>query len=232
VITARREAWRGPAYPVDLRDSPEKRAARADKPFTSARLSTKGKAAWRYGRVEVRAKLPGAGELAGNLDAARAGSLWPLGGLGRDRHSRNGQPGRAVPHLHRRAGGSRAGHDPLWRHSAGQSPSWRRDAHSRPGRWLSHLCRGLGARIDHWSIDGVPYETRRAGEWSTTGSTDPLAPFDQPFHLVLNLAIGGGLPESRNGGGVDNTGFPRSMMVDWVRVWQSDAVAAAPAATK
>jgi hypothetical protein len=57
-------------------------------------------------------------------------------------------------------------------------------------------------------------------EWSITGSTNPGAPFDRPFHLIQNLAIGGHLPEGRNGGGVRTGGFPKTMAVDWVRVWQ------------
>ncbi len=57
-IIARRGRHTGPAFPVSQRDTPEKRAARAWKPFTSARLSTAGKAAWLYGKVQVRARLP------------------------------------------------------------------------------------------------------------------------------------------------------------------------------
>ena len=51
---------------------------------------------------------------------------------------------------------------------------------------------------------------------------DPDAPFDAPFHLILNLAIGGRRPEGRGTLGVDETGFPKRMRVDWVRVWQCD----------
>ena len=42
-------------------------------------------------------------------------------------------------------------------------------------------------------------------------------PFDQRFHLILNLAIGGNWGGSR---GIDPTGFPKSMEVDYVRVYQ------------
>jgi beta-glucanase (GH16 family) len=71
-----------------------------------------------------------------------------------------------------------------------------------------------------WRIDGIAYATQRPGDWSTTGSSAPGSPFDQPFHLVLNLAVGGHLPEDRNRGGVAKSGFPKEMAVDWVRVWQ------------
>src|SRR3546814_14471494 len=48
----------GAAFPLSQRGDPAKAKAEATKPFTSARLVTRGKAAWTYGRIEVRAKLP------------------------------------------------------------------------------------------------------------------------------------------------------------------------------
>ena len=42
------------------------------------------------------------------------------------------------------------------------------------------------------------------------------APFDQEFHVILNLAIGGGWP----GNPTPATQFPQSMMVDYVRVFR------------
>ena len=43
-------------------------------------------------------------------------------------------------------------------------------------------------------------------------------PYDQPFHLVLNLAIGGDW--GRAGGGIDDSIFPTRMEVDYVRVYE------------
>lgn len=40
-------------------------------------------------------------------------------------------------------------------------------------------------------------------------------PFDQPFYIILNLAIGGNWPEPP-----DSAAYPQSMLVDWVRVYQ------------
>jgi beta-glucanase (GH16 family) len=71
-----------------------------------------------------------------------------------------------------------------------------------------------------WLVDGKPFAERKADEWWSAGSKAPGAPFDQPFHLILNLAIGGKLPEGRGVGGVDPSGYPKRMEVDWVRVWQ------------
>jgi beta-glucanase (GH16 family) len=42
-------------------------------------------------------------------------------------------------------------------------------------------------------------------------------PFDQPFHLILNLAVGGDWGGRK---GVDPDIWPSRMLVDWVRVYQ------------
>ena len=43
-------------------------------------------------------------------------------------------------------------------------------------------------------------------------------PFDRPFHLILNLAIGGNWAGSK---GIDDAALPERMEVDYVRVWQT-----------
>ena len=42
-------------------------------------------------------------------------------------------------------------------------------------------------------------------------------PFDQAFHLILNIAVGGNL-----GGkfGIDDSAFPAQMKIDWIKVYQ------------
>ncbi|MCA8836930.1 MAG: glycoside hydrolase family 16 protein, partial [Proteobacteria bacterium] len=59
----------------------------------------------------------------------------------------------------------------------------------------------------HWFIfpeDASPFEIIRGGK-----------PFDQRFHLLLNVAVGGNFP----GPVSPQTQFPQSMLVDWVRVY-------------
>ena len=42
-------------------------------------------------------------------------------------------------------------------------------------------------------------------------------PFDKRFHLLLNVAVGGNWGAVK---GVDETGFPQEMVVDYVRIYQ------------
>lgn len=75
-----------------------------------------------------------------------------------------------------------------------------------------------------WFVDGQHYYTvRNSTYWnyyidSETGAYTEggaSAPFDQPFHLLLNLAVGGSLPGDPVAGSV-----PAEMRVDYVRVYQ------------
>ena len=56
--------------------------------------------------------------------------------------------------------------------------------------------------------------------WSDTAATNPdagyPAPFNQAFHILLNVAVGGNLPGSPDA----TTVFPVTMEVDWVRVYE------------
>ena len=64
-----------------------------------------------------------------------------------------------------------------------------------------------------WTLDGNPWQTQK--KWSTRSAAFP-APFDQRFHLLLNIAVGGRLV----GAPSDATPFPARMEVDWIRVYQ------------
>jgi beta-glucanase (GH16 family) len=64
-----------------------------------------------------------------------------------------------------------------------------------------------------WSVDGKVYQTQK--DWHTRDAGFP-APFDQRFHLILNVAVGGTWPGNPD----EKTEFPAAMVVDWVRVYQ------------
>jgi len=62
-------------------------------------------------------------------------------------------------------------------------------------------------------VDGSPYYT-----YFNDGTGWRSWPYDQPFHIIMNLAIGGWW--GRAGGPVDNDIFPTRMEVDYVRVFR------------
>ena len=65
-----------------------------------------------------------------------------------------------------------------------------------------------------WFVDGDQVWEQDASVWCRPGTTN--APFDRRFHLLLNLAVGGGLPGNPD----HTTKFPARMEVDWVRVYE------------
>jgi beta-glucanase (GH16 family) len=76
-----------------------------------------------------------------------------------------------------------------------------------------------------WFVDGEEYNRLASDDWYTTGApASPRAPFDQPFHLILNLAVGGHWP----GGPDESTVFPQTMAVDWVRIWKNEDLPSPP----
>ena len=75
-----------------------------------------------------------------------------------------------------------------------------------------------------WFVDGTHYYTVRNStywnyykdaETNAHVSGSDSAPFDRPFHLLLNLAVGGNLP-----GAPDPAALPGEMLVDYVRVYR------------
>ncbi|MEO0512618.1 MAG: family 16 glycosylhydrolase [Planctomycetota bacterium] len=72
--------------------------------------------------------------------------------------------------------------------------------------------------IIRWYLDGELFYARTQDEWfSSSAPDDPNAPFDSPFHIILNVAVGG------NPVGTPNPAdFPQRMEVEWVRVTQPE----------
>jgi beta-glucanase (GH16 family) len=67
-----------------------------------------------------------------------------------------------------------------------------------------------------WYLDGVHYHTVTSSTWwSAAAPGNPRAPFDTPFHFLLNVAVGGDWPGPPDG----STEFPQEMTVDYVRVY-------------
>jgi len=70
--------------------------------------------------------------------------------------------------------------------------------------------------VMHWYVDGIWYHTETSADWYSDGAPDnDRAPFDQRFHFLLNIAVGGNWPGPPD----ETTVFPQVMMIDWVRVY-------------
>ncbi len=225
LLTARTENWSGDAWPAHLASFQDDPAAQATKAFTSAKLTTQGNASWTYGRFEMRARLPqgqgvwpafwmlpeddsyGGWASSGEIDILEAVNL----GVACERCEAGGENS-IFGTLH--FGGEWPDNE-LFSTEVSRPAVLDGDFHTYGVIWEA-------GRFT-WTFDGEPFATAQQDDWFTAASDQPHAPFDQPFHLIVNLAIGGTLPESRGNGGVAVEDFPKRLEIDWVRVWQCTA---------
>jgi beta-glucanase (GH16 family) len=175
--------------------------------YSSAMLSTEGKASWHQGRFEVRAKLP--------LVAGRSKGLWPAFWLRPASGSGDGELdvmeaiGSADPQ------DPEAGtvHQTVWYDGKGTYPKQSRVApvtggpasgfHTYAAEWQNGVVR--------WYVDDRLTFERDASiaPWINKA-------FSGRFYIRLNLAVGGTFPGTPNAA----TDFPADMVVDYVRVFQ------------
>lgn len=198
IIEARRDNWEAHEY-------------------TSARLVTKNKGDWTYGRVEVRAKLPsgrGTWPAIWMLPTSKDYGGWPSGGE-IDIMEHVGESAWTSVALH---GPGYFGDTPLVRRVPAQDVSaW----HEYSVDWTEDT---LVFRVDGREAYRVTKAmVERHGKWA----------FDNPKFLILNLALGGGYPQSVNHAEAPYPGLPEAtvraikndearILVDWVRVTATD----------
>ena len=189
LIEARREAYQGNAY-------------------TSARLVTRGRASWGPGhRIEVRAKLP------------RGRGTWPAIWMLGDNIGEVGWPTCGEIDIMEHVGyapDSLFGtvHTKAFNHMLGTQDGGATRVPGMEGSYHVYAVDWSRDRI-HFLVDGRVYHTFTRRPDATVAEW----PFDQPHHLLLNLAVGGNW-----GGryGVDETIWPQRLLVDWVRVYRTE----------
>lgn len=169
--------------------------------YTSARLITRGKASWTYGRFEVRAKLPCTLGTWPAIWTLGTGGAWPADGEIdiMEQKGISAADKRAVlgtVHTQANHAGTALG--------ATQSlPSACTDFNNYHMQWdAERIVIGVNG------VDYFTYANPRNGRTTQW-------PFDRPQYLLLNVAVGGVL-----GGAVNDSGLPASMEVDYVRVYQ------------
>ncbi|HEY9043496.1 MAG TPA: family 16 glycosylhydrolase [Rheinheimera sp.] len=224
----------------------------AEKPYTSARLTTQHKADFKYGRFEMRAKLPyGQGSWPAfwmmPTDSVYGG--WPRSGEIDIMEAVNlkvvGEDGVAEANVHGTLHYGREWPNNLDTGKAYQLPEGMNpadDFHTYAVEWQEGEIR--------WYVDGYLFATQRQSNvrYNSRGEAVGLshrgwfaeyfnqssgelevhwdaAPFDQGFFMILNLAVGGNWPENVNNLGIDAAAFAdgQRFEIDYVRVYECAA---------
>ncbi|UAL10272.1 family 16 glycosylhydrolase [Caulobacter segnis] len=207
--------WAGPTGPMKTGD------------YASGKILTQGKASWLYGRVEARARVPGGQGVWPAIwmmpELSTYGG-WPKSGeidiletvnLGAPCDvCEGGRENRVFGTIHF-AGDAAGTHKQV--NASTPMPASADGFHVYAVEWTPEAIT--------WFVDGHQYAKAKAADWKRddlkveNGPEGP-SPFDQPFHLILNLAFGGRWPEGANAKGIDEAALPATMEVDWVRVSQ------------
>lgn len=216
-LTALKRPTTAIANPWGPADGPMKTGA-----YASGKVLTQGKASWRYGRIEARARVPGGQGVwpaIWMMPETSAYGGWPKSGEIDILETINmGAPCAACE-------GGRENRI-FGTINFGKGPGADHRQHSGPfpmppsaDGFHVYAVEWSPGQID-WFVDGVRYFRATAQDWKPVDGAATPAPFDQPFHLILNLAFGGAWPEGEGAGGVDEAALPAMMEVDWVRVSQ------------
>ena len=185
IITGRREPWEGAAY-------------------TSASLTTKGKFAFTYGKIEIRAKIPtGRGTWP---------ALWTLGDKAKAKW----------PHCGEIDLMENIGCDPQKIHFTVHTGAFNHVMKTQKSRaivlekpWADFHRYGL-----IWTHERIEFffDGEKVSEFANDGQGPEHWPFDSPQYLIMNLALGGAWGGQQ---GVDDSIFPVEFRIGYVRVWQA-----------
>ncbi|TLV01082.1 glycoside hydrolase family 16 protein [Dyadobacter luticola] len=174
--------------------------------YSSARLVTKGKGDFLYGKFEIRAKLPtGLGTWP---------AIWML--FSENNYGNHGWPDNGEIDIM-----EHVGFDQDRVHGNIHTKAFNHVIHTNKGNnvLVTNASTAFHVYSCEWTpetvtilVDGNAYfkfEKQPGYQWAEW-------PFDKPFHLILNIAVGGNWGGQK---GLDDSIFPQKMEVDYVRVY-------------
>lgn len=175
-----------------------------DTSYTSARLLTKNKGDWKYGRIEVRAKVA--------KGQGFCSAIWMMPTEGKY----GGWPSSGEIDIMEYVPWNKDSiyqtiHTGAYNHIKGTQKGARTFVKEIPADFHTYAIEWSPEEINYY-LDGVfryrfPNEKKTSEEW----------PYDMPFHLITNISVGGKF-EGRDGLGT--TVFPVTMQIDYMRVYE------------
>ncbi len=175
------------------------------KAYTSTRMVSKFKGDWLYGRIEVKAKLP------------KGKGTWPAIWMLSTEWKYGGWPASGEIDIM-----EHVGYDPGVVHGTIHTESYNHVKKTQKEEKITvadaqdafhvYAIDWTKDKMDFYVDDKMYHSVSRAAndtfnEW----------PFDQKFHLIMNVAVGGNWGGAQ---GVDESIWPQKMEVDYVRVYQ------------
>ncbi|MEL6214095.1 MAG: family 16 glycosylhydrolase [Pseudomonadota bacterium] len=192
--------------------------------YTSGRIHTAGKGDFLYGRFEVRAKVP------------RGQGTWPaIWMLPSDpyKYSTTCEPGEDWQGSETCDAWPNSGEIDILEHVGYQMGHVHGTVHNRAYYWVNweqRKGRILDSTVDNefhvyaleWSPERIDIFVDDTLYFSYTneGTGWEAWPYDHPFHLIINIAVGGVWGSA--GGPTDDSVLPQKMWVDFVRIYERE----------
>lgn len=202
ILEARKEKLSNPDFVS--KDEGSWKKNRDSAKYSSASINTEGLAEWKYGKFEVKAKLP------------EGRGLWPAIWMLGKNHKSVGWPKCGEIDIMEHVGFNNDTifgtiHTEAYNHMKGTQKGKKVLIEKPYSEFHTYAIEWTPEKID-FLLDGKMYhhvenEHKTVDEW----------PFDQKFYLKLNIAVGGGLGGKK---GIDDSVFPQKMIVDYVKVYQ------------
>lgn len=172
--------------------------------YTSSRIVSKEKKEFQYGRLEIRAKLPsGTG-------------IWPAIWMLGSNFSSVGWPSCGEMDIM-----EYVGYEPNVIHSTVHTPAGYGGNGNGSSKTLATCEEEFHVYGLFWTKRKLVFYTDNIENVTHTYipavKTSENWPFDQPFFFIFNVAVGGNWGGAQ---GIDNSIFPQTMEIDYVRVYQ------------
>lgn len=198
-----------------------KREQMGDRPYTSGRILTRDKAKWTYGYFEAKMKTPTGNGMwpafwmlpqpSNHSNITNIYGGWPYNGEIDIMEAKGSRLNKVDTTLHF---GPEVEGD--WR---SKYISQETTLSSNTDQWHTYAVDWTATQIV-WYVDGKPVQTVTNDTWysrSEAAAGRVSAPFDQPFYILLNLAVGGHYDNYTE---PDASFTSKSMYVDYVRVYK------------
>ena len=176
----------------------------ADANYTSARLLSKNKGDWKYGRFEIKARIP---EGKGMWSAIwMLPTKWEYGGWP---HSGEIDIMENVGYLP----------DSLYGTVHTGAYNGMLGTQKTGGVLRNDLSKAFHVYAMEWREDAISFfiDGEKYHEFNNENKDSEAWPFDKDFHVLLNIAVGGNWGGKM---GVDDSYFPQKMEIDYVRIYQ------------
>lgn len=171
--------------------------------YTSSRMITRDKRSFQYGRIEARMKLP------------QTQGIWPAFWMLGNSMGSVGWPAAGEIDIM-----EHVGYEPTVTHGALHGPGYSGNTPFFGTHYLPHSAdAAYHVYAIEWSANEIAWYVDNTRFYSVSRATVQTRGnwvYDQPFWILLNIAVGGNWPGSPNGSSV----FPQRLYVDYVRVYQ------------